>query len=45
MPAAGLVHFDDYRLDTPNAQLWRGQQLVKLSPKALKERVLPGMSL
>ena len=35
MPAAGSVHFDYYRLDMRNAQLWRGQQLVKLSPKAL----------
>ena len=35
MPAAGLVHFDDYRLDAANAQLSRGQQVVKLSPKAL----------
>ena len=35
MPAADVVHFDDYRLDMPNAQLWRGQQLVKLAPKAL----------
>ena len=33
--AAGSVHFGDYRLDAPNAQLWRGQQQVKLSPKAL----------
>lgn len=35
MPGAGLVHFDDYRLDAPNAQLWRGEQVLKLSHKAL----------
>ena len=35
MSAADVVHFDDYRLDMPNAQLWRGQQQVKLAPKAL----------
>lgn len=35
MAAADVVHFDDYRLDAPNAQLRRGQELVKLSPKAL----------
>ncbi len=35
MSAADGVHFDDYRLDVPNAQLWRGEELVKLSPKAL----------
>ena len=35
MAAADVVHFDDYRLDMSNAQLWRGQELVKLAPKAL----------
>ena len=33
--SADVVHFDDYRLDMPNAQLWRGEELVKLAPKAL----------
>src|SRR5215510_15554980 len=30
-----LLHFEPFRLDVPNAQLWRGQELLRLTNKAL----------
>ena len=35
MSGAVAVRFDDFRVDAANAQLWRGQESVKLSHKAL----------
>ena len=30
-----VFHFEPFRLDVPNAQLWRGQELLRLTSKAL----------
>src|SRR5215831_19228516 len=30
-----LLSFEPFRLDVPNAQLWRGQELIRLTNKAL----------
>jgi adenylate cyclase len=30
-----LLHFEPFRLDVPNAQLWRGPEVIRLTSKAL----------
>ncbi len=35
MSGAEVVHFDNFRIDAANAQLWCGQEQVKLSHKSL----------
>lgn len=35
MSGTEVVRFDDFRVDVANAQLWRGQESVKLSHKSL----------
>lgn len=36
----GLYEFEDFRLDTENPGLWRGNELVSIPPKALETLIL-----
>jgi DNA-binding winged helix-turn-helix (wHTH) protein len=35
MAAETSVHFGSFRLDSQNACVWRGEEMIKLTPKAL----------
>ncbi|HJY79698.1 MAG TPA: hypothetical protein VKK81_01235 [Candidatus Binatia bacterium] len=35
MPEPRLLSFEPFRLDVPNAQLWCGQEVIRLTSKAL----------
>jgi hypothetical protein len=37
-----LLSFEPFRLDVPNAQLWRGQEVIRLTNKALAVLALSG---